>query len=363
MKPIRHGIQIAFIGLILAFATACTTPAATVETSLRERDYWPTGGWRTSAPEAQGMNKAKLQRLFHLLEARGAYATVVTRHGYIVAERYWGEHDPDTLFQVFSCTKSVTSALVGIAREEGAIRSVDQKMTDFFPEWALPDIDQRKQEVTLKHVLTMTSGLAWNELNYTSPNGIFTQWIMNSDWVQFVLDRPLSDNPGEKFNYSTGSSHLLTAALRRTTGKTPMEYAKEHVFGPLGITNIRWQADPAGTQCGGFGLHMTARDMAKFGYLFLNRGLWDGRRLVPESWVDESTASHVKVGGPLEYGYQWWITGVPGTGERMFIALGYGNQAIFVIPSLDIVAAVTSFTPRDLLFTTDALRAIVKAVQ
>lgn len=362
MKHFRHGFQIAFIGLILVFAAACTPPSASVETPLPERDYWPTDAWRTSAPKDQGMNPAKLQRLFRLLESRGAYATVVTRHGYIVAERYWGENDPETLFQVFSCTKSISSALIGIAMEEGAIGSADQKLTDFFTEWAQPGVDPRKQEVTLKHVLTMTSGLDWNELNYTSPSGVFTQWIMNADWVQFVLDRPLSDNPGEKFNYSTGSSHLLSAILRRTTGKTPLQYASEHVFGPLGITHVRWQADPAGIECGGFGLHMTVRDMAKFGYLFLNRGLWDGKRLISEPWVAESTGSHVKV-GPLEYGYQWWIAGVPGTGERVFMALGYGNQAIFVIPSLDIVAAVTSFTPRDLLFTTDVLKAIVGAVE
>lgn len=326
------------------------------------RDYWPTSGWREASPAEQGMNGKRLQSLFKSLGRRKVDGIVVTRHGYLVAEKYWDAYGPEVPHPVFSCTKSVASTLIALTREQGLIQSVNQPLTDFFPEWLAEGVDPRKKEVTLQHVLTMTSGIDWPEGNYAAPDNVVAQWTRSSDWVQFVLDRPLDKDPGTKFNYSTGASHLLTAIVNRATGKTPLEMADEYIFAPLGISSPAWQTDPAGVQCGGYGLQLTPRDMAKFGYLFLNRGCWEGRQLVPEAWVDEATVSHVQI-GPLGYGYQWWVLKVPGRDFDAFAALGLGGQQILVIPKLDIVAAVTANNPTDVLLVMDCLKGIARAAE
>jgi len=277
-----------------------------------------------------------------------ARALLVVKDGYLVCERYYGDGGPGKSTNLWSVTKSVTSALVGIALDDGLIGSTDQRMADLMPGYpAFGDI-------TLRHVLTQTTGLRWTE---EGPS--WARWVLSPDWVQAALDRGSDAAPGARFLYSSANSHFLTALIARRTAQSPGRFAKSRLFDPLGIpfeplaapaacrswddyippVPQSWRQDPKGIETAGFGLCLTARDMAKLGFLYLNRGRWEGRRIVSEAWVRESTRDHVtNVHGRYSYGYQWWVATV--AGRPAFLASGFGGQIIGVVPSLDLVVVL-----------------------
>jgi CubicO group peptidase (beta-lactamase class C family) len=240
---------------------------------------------------------------------------------------------------LYSCTKSVTSALVGIALDQGHIQSVEQPVLSFFPERTVANLDARKEAMKLEHLLTMTDGLDWvrKDVRFTSSGDTTPEMTRSRDWVQFTLDRPMAEEPGTRWNYNSGASHLLSATIQETTGMTALEFAEEHLFGPLGISGAVWGRDPQGRNYGAAQLHMTAHDMAKFGYLYLNDGLWDGKQIVPAGWVEASTTNHSPTPGVC-YGYQWWV--MPWAGY--YSAIGARGQYIVVLPELDMVVVFTS---------------------
>jgi CubicO group peptidase (beta-lactamase class C family) len=300
-------------------------------------DYYPTAGWRTSAPEQQGMDAGKLNALFDTIERDrlNVFNVIIVRHGHIVAEKYYGNNTASTRHNFYSCTKSVTSALVGIAIRNGAIKSIHDNVLSYFPERTVANDDPRKQAITLEQLLSMTSGLRWEEItiSYSDTRNSYRSMTASTDWVQYVLDQPMAAQPGKVFEYSTGGSHLLSAVLTRATGKNALDYAREVLLGPLGITDVVWQADPQGNTFGGASLQMTARDAAKIGYLYLRNGMWDGKQLVPADWVRESTRQHSKPDwGGDGYGYQWWLFK-----QGVYSAMGYGGQYILVAPAQDVV--------------------------
>lgn len=314
-----------------------------------QRDYWPTNGWKTAALEAHGIDPAKIDAADRF--ARNdplARALLVVKDGYIVHERYYGNGGVEKSTNLWSVTKSFVSALVGMVQDQGLIRSTEQRMAELMP--AYPAFGS----ITLQQVLTQTTGLAWEEGGRP-----WNQWVFSPDWVEAALARGQIRAPGERFFYSSANSQFLAALVRHLAGETPGRLAKRRLFDPLGIPfeplsepityrtwkeyllplPQSWRQDPQGTEIAGFGLYLTARDMAKFGFLYLNRGRWDGRQIVSSDWVERSTRDQVTdVYGRYSHGYQWWITrlaGLPG-----FLASGWGGQIIGVVPSLDLVVVI-----------------------
>jgi CubicO group peptidase (beta-lactamase class C family) len=282
------------------------------------------------------MDPDTLAGLFKAIEKQSLAVdgVVVIRNGVIVAETYYGSNKQTTPHQLYSCTKSFISALIGIALESGDFpEGVRQPVLAFFPDKTFSNPDPRKAAMTLEHLLTMTSGLDWQE-----GDPIYQQMWQSRDWVKFVLDRPMADDPGADFNYNSGVSHVLSGIVQQGSGMLTQNFAQERLFTPLGINTPRWDKDADGLAIGGWGLTLTPRDMAKLGFLYLHGGVWDGQQIVPAAWVEASTMAHIETGGDLNYGYQWWIY-PDGSG---YTALGRYGQIIFVAPESDLVVVFTA---------------------
>ena len=308
------------------------------------RDYWPTDGWRTAAPDDHGLDPAQMTAALAYLKEHVPHidSLLIVRGGYLVYEHY--ANDPAALHNVKSMTKSVTSALAGIAIQAGDLENTHEQIGFLLPEIfaTLPEHDKHeKRAITMHDLLTMRSGFAWAEYG---PNTI--QMTASPDWVRYVLERPLIHPPGTHFNYSTGDTQLIAAVLQKLTGMSLLDYADLYLFRPLGITQRRWPADPQGINIGGAELQITPRDMAKFGYLYLNGGVWGGDQIIPAAWVQESGQYHTlfEPDSPddcetLGYGCLWWLR--PQGPHESMIAVGLGGQFVYVIPALDMVVVMT----------------------
>ncbi len=305
----------------------------------------PTTGWKTSLPEQQGMDSGRLADLVDFIQREGynIHSLLVVRHGAIVSETYFDPNQAEIPHELWSVTKSVVSILTGIAIQKGNIKSVDENVVDFFAGRQIANNDSLKQKITLRHLLTMTSGLEWNE---DSPATVSLNAMASSpDWVGYVLDRRVIAEPGTTFDYNSGGPHLLSAILQKGTGITTASFARKNLFGPLGITSEDWPSDVSGVTMGGWGLSLTSRDMAKLGYLYLHGGVWDGKQVVPAEWVAASTQNYVASMFGQGYGYLWWIQ-PPGSYQdpsiASFAARGHGGQFIYVFPQQDMVVVFTS---------------------
>jgi len=301
---------------------------------------WPTEGWATSTPEAQGMDSVALEEVYDYVRDSGASirSLLVVRHGYLVAEEYFTPilYNINNTHILFSVTKSVVSSLIGIAIDQGFIDNTSQLLLDFFPDRTISNTSAWKEAITLEDVLQMRSGFQWNEDDYGEYNDFFAMRD-SDDWAQYVLDRPMAYEPGSTFYYNSGNSHLLATIINVTTGMTPLAFADQYLFGPLGITTRLWLTDPQGINFGGSSLALRPRDMAKFGLLFLNNGTWDDQQVVSSDWVKNSSQGpSTPYGG--SYGYQWWINDIGG----WYSAIGYNGQFIYVIPEHDIVVVFSS---------------------
>lgn len=319
---------------------------------LTQRDNWPSPEWQKAEPAAAGMDAGKLAELDDLIAAQYSHITgiAVVRKGYLVHEYYPNGCGPQDARHVASVTKSVISALVGIAIDAGYLQSVDQKVLDFFPEYTAQSGDFIKQAVTIRHLLTMTAPFAWKNSGRREAEPL-DRLRRQRDWVPYILDLMGRNGTIGEFQYSTASTHLLSALLTRATGMCARAFANERLFRPLGMREIPeqrmisflpdqvfgdhlsgWIADPAGNTVGGWGLTLTPRDMARFGFLYLNHGAWNGQQVISEAWVEASTAPN-----PAHYGYLWWL-GEEG-GMRTFAALGSGGNLIYCLPEKDLVVA------------------------
>ena len=314
--------------------TEAAPPAAAIPATV-PAGHWPTDGWRTSTPAEQGMDGEKIAQLLAAIgdQKLAFHGLLIIRHGYIVSETYFGSYQQDTPHEQYSVTKSFISTLVGIALDKGYISSTSQRAVDFFPGDTFDNLDEQKQAMTLDDVLTMRTGLDWDEGD-TAYNTLYR----SKDWVQYMLDLSMEAAPGSQFNYCSGCSHLLSAIVQQTTGKNPRDFAEENLFKPLGMKGVNWENNPAGIPIGGWGLHLTPREMAKLGYLFLHGGQWDGQQVVSAGWVAEATRSHTGTGGALGYGYQWWTH----PGLKAYMALGLYGQMIMVIPGSDLIIVTTA---------------------
>jgi CubicO group peptidase (beta-lactamase class C family) len=324
-----------------------------------EPNPWPTREWPRSSPEAQGMDSPTLAQLFEL---RHAFRSVlVVRNGYLVLEAYGPLIGPDTRQPIYSCTKSLTSALVGIALDKGYLSSTDSLMLDFFPSRTYANHDSRKRSITLENLLAMTSGVSWSEMDALDPNNSLRQMERSADWVQFYLDRPMKKGPGASWTYDSGGAHMLSAILQQRTGQTLAAFARENLFSPLGISDVDWPTDSRGISYGHRGVYMTARDMARVGYLYARAGEWDGRRIVSAQWVKDSTRRRVGAAYGQGYAWLWWVPPFGG-----FAANGYLGQRIFVIPEQDLVIVMTAnFVGQSMMSLPESLvsRHILSAVK
>ena len=387
MLPYRRSAVSALIALaVCAAVVACKPPSDEPLPDNATQESYALDNL-TAAPD-----EALFAEVLDAIE-RGRYgelhSLIIIHDDALVLEKYFSGWTRHMLHPCYSVTKSVTSMLVGIAIDRGSLTDVDQKVLSFFPEYAeLENPDERKADITLEHLLTMTPGFAWNEIvppYYTvtgelNPRNQFIEMTESSDWIKYMLDLPLQYDPGETFVYSTGSTHLLSGILTRATGRSAAELAAERLFGPLGISGWEWLADPAGNSSGGVGLSLHPADMAILGYLFLNNGRLDGRQIISQSWVSVSTAAHLVVGGDgppggtSDYGYLWWRfndryfqrrrpAGAPEVND-LYYASGYGGQYVFIIPHLRLVITATAanfpptvYSTMDLLFDCmDAVR-------
>jgi CubicO group peptidase (beta-lactamase class C family) len=327
---------------------------------------WPTEGWSTTTPEAQGMDSAAIADTIQAFRDRDVHSMVIVRNGYLVAEAYYESTDADIPQNVYSVTKSITSALAGIALHERKLASVDLRLAEFFPELAK---DPLKSGITIKHLLSMTSGLEWNNESDQSSKDM----MYSADWIQHILERPSIHKPGEKYNYSNGDAHLLSAVLQKATGESLLDYAKPRLFAPLGITNVIWNYDPQGYSIGAWAMALTVRDMAKLGLLYLREGEWDGATIIPKSWIRESLTKRVWLnygdGRQGGYGYYWWLKPlaqglVEGSAKEYntFYAAGSWGQRVFVVPGLQLVVALTAYSA-DLDMPEQLLNRVVQAIR
>jgi CubicO group peptidase (beta-lactamase class C family) len=322
------------------------------------------GDWNESTPESQGVDSRDLAKLLEFVrtERTGIDSLLVIRRGQLILETYYHSYSRNKPHILNSVTKSFVSALIGIAIGEGYIASEQSKLTEWFPEIADDPRLASKSRIEIRHLLTMTSGIDWPQTQRVNASRDMDQ---SPNWVQFILARPMTSTPGAHSNYSNGDAHLLSAVIQRATGGTALQFASKRLFEPLGIATPRWMSDPQGVNIGSAAIFMTPRDMAKLGHLYLNKGAWLGKQIVPAEWVRKSLSRQTGIGisaGVADYGYFWWL--YPKLG--MFEAWGGAGQRIGVFPDLDLVVAMTADIPDDTpvsSFSQEVYRRIIKAAK
>ncbi len=379
----RGFVAMATIRLVCALVAAqILTTSALAQESVR----WPTQGWEVATPESQGLDADPLRELHDAaLEGRYGYIDriVVIRNGFLVAsERYtqdyyaiskghsgslgcgaetctdgeesdpFNYYHPDShpyfagrdVHSLQSVTKSVASTIIGIALHQGAIASLQEPLLSFFPGYNTSGVDVRLHAATLEDLLTMRTGIEWHEQDRPFDETNTTLQLEGSeDWIQFTLDQPSDAEPGTKWVYNSGGSHLMSGVIKHATGMLIDTYAEEHLFGPLGIQETHWKTTPKGLPDTEGGLYLEAEDLAKIGYLYLQGGVWDGLRILSEEYSQAATSRIVDAvnGRGWGYGYQWWRIDTADT--IVWAGLGFGGQYLIVLPELDMVGVVNSW--------------------
>ena len=345
---------------------------------------WPTPQWAAASPARLGLNKDALAALDRAL-ASGQYGYIdgllVIRHGQVGYEKAY-RHDYAAIYQkdaaqksalnssdpggpynyfnpwwhpyyhatdlhtLQSVTKTVTSAIIGVALARHEFPDLDTPVLHFFDTTAIDHLDGRKRRLTLRHLLTMTAGLAWNEdtVPYADPANDGSVMEASHDWVKYVLDKPMAAEPGKVFNYNGGATQLLAHVFRVATGHDLEEYGAKHLFNPLGIRRYYWKRAPTGLVDAQGGLYLAQKDLAKICYLYLKAGKWQDQQLVSAEYVRQSVAPSVRVSPGVAYGYQWWrqsygkkSTAVAWRGS------GFGGQFALVLPQYDAVVILTAW--------------------
>lgn len=350
-------------------AAAMATAAA-----AQPADDWPVAepGSAGFAPDAA----AQLDAAFDRGELPDLHAVLVARHGKLVLERYfegtdesWGtplghvRFGPETRHDLRSISKSVVGLLYGIALERGLVPGVDAPVLERFPDYADLGADVRRGRIRVRHALTMTMGTAWDEsLPYTDRRNSEIAMERSRDRYRYVLARPMVAEPGERWNYNGGATALLGHLIAAGSGKTLLAFAREHLFEPLGISQVDWASGADGVHAAASGLRMRPRDLARIGQLVLDEGNWRGRQVVPRDWLKASFQNPVQAQQGLGYGYQWWLGRGRGDGRRWIAGFGNGGQRLIVIPDLQLVVAVTAGAynrPRDWETSVKLMRDIV----
>jgi CubicO group peptidase (beta-lactamase class C family) len=306
----------------------------------------PRDDWEVSTPEGQALDPDLVAELYYSASRlETIYSLLVIKNGYLIAEDYFNKGSVDQKDRLQSATKSYTSALVGIALEQGCLSSVDQKMLDFFPEVTSKTTDPRKEQITIRNMLEMRAGYPREETDPALWDG-----LLSGHYPPLIEGFPLVSDPGTRFHYSNLTSNWLGIIVDRACGMNLKAYAEEYLFSPLGVKAGEWGQDAEGHNNGCGDLHLTARDAAKFGLLYLNDGVYKGHQIVPADWVHDSLQTYSvneafvkKVGHfrDIGYGYQWWSATA---GEHhVNFAWGHGGQLIVLVDEFDMVIVTTSY--------------------
>ncbi len=337
-------------------------------------ESWPTASWPTARPAEVGLDSAALASLdaeFAAGKHHFVDGMFITRRGLAVYEAGY-RHDyraaygsRDTVSHIYnyydpswhpyyrgtdlhtlqSVSKTVTSIVFGIARTKGDIATIDTAALAFFPSRKVANVDDRKRRMTIRHLLTMTAGLAWDESTTPYTNAANNAAVMEKsrDWVQYVLDQPMAAEPGTTFVYNSGATELLAEIFKQATGRDLIDYAAVNLFEPLGIASHYWKRTPLELPDTEGGLYLMPRDLAKIGYLFLKNGRWEDRQLVSPDWVAQSVTPATEA-REVKYGLKWWLFPYGADGSKLaWLGLGYGGQRLIVIPDLEIVAVFTGW--------------------
>lgn len=302
--------------------------------------YWPTEGWEYASPAEMGMDSQRLDNMVKAIRFSSYHvdSALVIKNGYIVLDEYFGDYVKGDLHNIFSCTKSVVSTIFGIAIENEAIPDIETRLLDIYPEITPENPSDWKESITLRHLLMMSAGFNARDSWLYEWEGL-DDLHASEDAAEYMLNLPMNFEPGSRFEYTNGVSHLLSCIITKKTGVSVEKYAEIYLFKPLGITKYTWDVDNQGRNWGYNRLHFTPHDMAKIGYLFLNNGEWDGIQIVSGNWVKEATTHRIDANIMDGYGYQWWI------GEGYYLALGYQGQFIFIYPEHDLVIVFTGGSP------------------
>jgi len=302
--------------------------------------------WETVAPESRGFRSGDLELMVEHIEKNdlSIHNIIIYKDEAIPFEVYFEPYNQYVSHNLKSTSKGVISALIGIALREGYIEGLDEEVLSYFPEYDVKN--EEKSNITIRHLLTMTSGLKWNENGLKS---MFT-FFVSKKIVKRVLKLSLVNEPGTTFNYNTGLTHLLSAIITKAAEMSTLEFAEKYLFGPLDIRNVQWTTDRYGYNIGGSELFMTPRAMTKFGVMYLNQGKYKGRQIVPKDWIAESTATQIEGkfhGADIKYGYLWWLDiGNPLFSyiddENDFTALGVHGQRIYISRTRDMVVVITA---------------------
>ncbi|RXZ77858.1 class C beta-lactamase-related serine hydrolase [Paenibacillaceae bacterium] len=291
-------------------------------------------------PEDYAMDRQYLDNIEGIAEKWKLEDVVIVRSGAVVWK--WHKQGSDRATPIFSCTKSILSALTGIAISEGLF-TLDDPVEDHLEEWAerARQTEPRKSDITVRHLLTMTAGLDWPE--FDKP---YFKMKKGKDWLHYIAKQPLTHEPSHTFAYNSGCSHLLSAIITKRTGKSALEYGRSRLFDQLGIQTVEWN-EQEGVSEGGTGMQMTASDMAKFGLLYLQGGKWGSEQLIHPEWIEQSTSAHNKgllhYQPPLygNYAFHWWVSDAETNGWcDYYFALGYGGQYLFIVPEHNLVAVI-----------------------
>jgi len=348
----KRQYPLSIIAILLVVVSALSGCGPSTE-DLLAVDYTPLPGddWETSTPAEQGLDPMLVAQVYYnAAELETLYSLLVIKNGYLIAEDYFNEGSVDQKDRLQSVTKSFASALVGIALDQGYLSSVDQKMLDFFPEVADQITDPRKEQITIRELLQMRAGYPWEETDPALWDG-----LLSGHYPPLIEEFPLIADPGTEFNYSNLSSNWLGIIVDRATGMNLKAYAEENLFLPLGVEAGEWGTDAEGHNNGSGDLHLTPRDAAKFGLMYLNDGEYEGNQVVPADWVHDSLQMYsedinVTGGFPanwglsfsdIGYGYQWWSARA---GDHHFdYAMGHGGQMIVLLNELDMIIVVTAY--------------------
>jgi len=288
-----------------------------------------------TAQQANG-NEEIFSQIRQEAEAIGSVRSLlIQQNGERLLEQYYHGMQPGRKMNTKSASKSIISLLVGIAVEEGIINSIDDPIAQYLPEYFEDISNEKKQAITVKNLLTMRSGLETTSFHN------YGRWVTSDDWVRYVLEQPMIKEPGGEWAYSTGSSHLLSVIITKTSGMSTRAFANKYLFRPMNIEVGGWDHDPQGYYMGGNNLALSSEAMMKIGQMLLNGGTWNGKRIISELWMNDSFKSYTRSNyNPYNYGYLWWNR--PVAGHKVYFAWGYGGQYIFMIPDLDAVVVILS---------------------
>jgi len=366
-------------GVVVALLLAVLVSAAAAQSANCPQDKFPGASWDKGGASALKLDQELLTTLQADLKS-GQYGYVdsllVIRCGAVAADHHYphdyqkiyGElakkkspltptlngpynyYDPtwhpfyrDTgLHTIQSVSKTVTSVTIGVAMTRGEFPSLDRPVLDFFDVAKVKNVDDRKRRLTIRHLLSMTAGLEWYEdVAYDDPKNSCMVMESLDDWIPYVIDQPMVEEPGKKFVYNSGATELLAHIFKQATGQDIQDYAARHLFAPLGIEKFHWKRTPTGLTDTEGGLYLRPEDLARIGYLFLRNGRWAGKQIVSEDWVRQSTTPSISIAETVDYGFKWWL---PKYGDKHgWAAVGFGGQRMLLLPEHDLIVVFTGW--------------------